>query len=167
MTIPLITLDELRRIIHYDPLTGVFHWAVPRPKIRVGDVAGTTIGKHNKNHVCIIIYGKKYKAHRLAWFYTHGIWPNGQIDHEDLDGMNNRLINLREATNGQNCANRRAFGASGLKGASLHRKSGKWHAQITYNKKCISIGYFDTAEEAHSAYVTTARRLHGEFARAA
>lgn len=163
----MITLKRLKEVLSYDPETGEFRWAAPRPKIRVGEIAGTKIPEHNMGRIMILIDGKRYAAHRLAWLYTHGRWPKNQIDHIDLNRQNNRIVNLREATNGQNCANRRCFGKSGLKGASFSTKSGKWHAQITHKKRCISLGFYDSAEEAHAVYVAKAIELHGEFARAA
>lgn len=157
-----MNVEYLREILNYNWKTGIFRWAKPRPKIRVGAVAGH---KHHKGHIEIEIDGRSYMAHRLAWLYIYSQWPRHQIDHKNLNRSDNRIKNLREATNGQNCANRRAFGRSGLKGASLH-KNWKWHASITHNKKCISLGYYDTAEEAHAVYVAKAKELHGEFARA-
>lgn len=158
----MITTDYLRQSIDYNPDNGILTWRRPRPKVRVGEVCGCL---HHKGHIEIEIDGKTYMAHRLAWLHFHGRWPNGQIDHKNLNKMDNRIANLREATNGQNCANRRTFGKSGFKGVTLN-KGWKWHAQITHNKRCISLGYYDTAEEAHAVYVAKARELHGEFARA-
>ena len=152
----------LREILNYNPKTGIFRWVKPRPKINVGDVAGCF---HHKGHMEVEIDGHHYMVHRLAWLYVYGKWPKDQIDHKNLNKSDNRITNLREATNGQNCANRRAFGVSGIKGACLHKKSGRWHAQITHNKKNISLGYYNTAEEAHAVYIKKAIELHGEYAR--
>ena len=157
------THELLLETVTYDPTTGLFRWRIPRPKIQIGRVAGH---KHfRKGEIRIVLYGRTYAAHRLAWFYVHGSWPKHQIDHKDRITSHNWIDNLREATNGQNCANRGAFGRVGLKGVTLHR-SGRFHAQITFNKKCRSLGYFNSAEEAHAVYVEAARRLHGEFASA-
>lgn len=162
----LIELEELRRVLSYDPSTGIFRWKEPlNTHHKVGGVAGTA-GPHDRGHIRIALYGKRYRAHRLAWFYSYGVWPSDQIDHKDLNGGNNRLDNLREATNGQNNANKRVYGSSGLKGASLHPRGKKrWHAQIRVNKKNISLGYYYTAEAAHAAYVAAATKAHGEFFR--
>jgi hypothetical protein len=153
-------IEYLRNQLDYDSETGIFRWNAPRPKVIVGSIAGTTT---EKGGIRIGLDGKYYHAHRLAWFHYYGVWPNKQIDHRNLNKSDNRIENLREATNGQNCANRRSFGASGIKGVREH--SGKWHAQITFNKRCRSLGYYNTPEEARSAYAEAASRLHGEFAR--
>ena len=157
----ILTQKYLREILDYDPESGLFRWSKRRPKIVLGTVAGTLTAK---GAVRILIHGRGYYAHRLVWLYVHGRWPPQQIDHIDLDRSNNRLDNLREASNGQNCAHRRPFGASGLKGAS-RAKSGKWRATMTVNKKAVYLGEFLTAEEAHAAYAKAAKLAHGPFAR--
>jgi hypothetical protein len=92
------------------------------------------------------------------------------IDHINGDRLDNRIENLRTATYSQNSANakRHSRNTSGLKGASKRFKNGKWtgrwQASITYQRKQINLGYFDTKEEAHAAYLEAARRLQGEFA---
>lgn len=73
-----ITAEELRQILHYDPETGIFTWAKPRPKIRVGNQAGYI---DKKGYRYTEIDGKGYFIHRLAWLYMTGTWPGGQIDH--------------------------------------------------------------------------------------
>lgn len=155
----------LTSILNYDPLTGIFTWAMPRSKITVGAVAGHT-RKHAKPYVYIMIDGKDYSAHRLAWFYVHGVWPKEQLDHINGNHSDNRIENLREATQSQNMANKKTTNKTGLKGVRYLPwiKKGKcWLAQITFNKKTTYLGSFYTKEEAHSAYCDAAKRLHGEF----
>ena len=75
----MITQKELLENLVYDKDTGVFTRKISlNTKIRVGDVAG---GKDVKGYVCIRVMGKTYKAHRLAWLYVHGKWPENEIDH--------------------------------------------------------------------------------------
>lgn len=91
-----------------------------------------------------------------------------EVDHLDGDGLNCRRGNLRVATTAQNQQNRRisADNTSGLKGASFDRTKKQWQAQIRINGRQTKIGHFNSAEEAHEAYVQTALRHFGEFARA-
>jgi hypothetical protein len=94
--------------------------------------------------------------------------PDGSfIDHIDRDGLNCVRSNLRICTNSQNRMNSkvRATNTSGFKGASFHKRIGKWHGQIRMNSRTRSLGYFETAEEAGRAYDTAAREMFGEFAR--
>ncbi len=91
-----------------------------------------------------------------------------KVDHEDGDGLNNRRSNLRRASHSENLRNqrRRADNTSGFKGVSPSRRtSRKWTARITIEGQRKRLGYFDTPEEAHAAYVEASRRLHGNFAR--
>ena len=77
-------------------------------------VCSPTTGKYTY----ISIYGKRYPAHRLAWLYIYGEWPPDQIDHIDGEPSNNRLDNLRLATNSENQQNRKiaSNNTSGAKG---------------------------------------------------
>jgi hypothetical protein len=105
-------------------------------------------------------------AHRLAWMLYYGREAPGMIDHRNGDRQDNRIENLRIATHSQNGANarRHSRNTSGLKGASWMPKRGKWQASITVRNKQIGLGYFDTKEEAHAAYLIAAREHQGEFA---
>lgn len=83
-------------------------------------------------------------------------------DHIDSDGWNNQRVNLRTATRSQQRMNSVGYGASGVKGVSFHH--GRWRAVIFVQGKQVSLGRFDTIEEAASAYTTAARSYFGEFA---
>lgn len=91
------------------------------------------------------------------------------VDHINGNGLDNRRVNLRMATNAQNQWNRKTSRSNplGLKGVSWERRTCKWRARIGANGVNIMIGTFDTPEAAHEAYCEAARRLHGEFARTA
>lgn len=52
----------------------------------------------------------------------------------------------------------------GLTGASFYKRTGRWQAYIKKDGTHISLGYFDTADEAHEEYKKAAARLFGEFA---
>lgn len=154
----------LTKILSYDPNTGIFTWATPRPKIQVGSIAG---GIHkNKKYIYIEIDGKAYAAHRLAWFYIYKEFPQKQIDHINRIKHDNRIDNLREATNGQNRANSKTKNKHGLKGISCKKwlNENPWEAKITVNKKNIYLGCYPTKEKAHDAYKAAAIKFFGDFA---
>jgi hypothetical protein len=159
-----LTHAELTRLFDYDPETGVFTARVARHSVRIGAKAGCVAPD---GYIQISVYGKKYKAHRLAWFYMYGCWPS-EIDHINLDKIDNRFSNLREATNAQQNSNRPAQrnNACGKKGVHFAKHASKWRAQIMKDKRFIHIGYFDSIEAAHRAYAAAARIHFGEFARA-
>lgn len=108
--------------------------------------------------------GKQEVAmHRLILDVTD---PNQLVDHRDNDGLNNRRLNLRQATRSQNSYNRGAQinNTSGYKGVNFHKLSGKWKAEIYIDKKHIYLGLFENPELAHACYMEAAKEGHREFA---
>jgi hypothetical protein len=90
-------------------------------------------------------------------------------DHRNGDTLDNTDGNLRIATHLQNNVNSRlpSTNTSGFKGVQFYssRKVRKYRAMIGLHGKTHSLGYHETAQQAHAAYCEAARRLHGEFAR--
>ena len=159
-----LTADRLREILSYDYKTGEFRWrAKTCRKVVIGRIAGWL---DNYGYLTIQIDGKNYKGHRLAWLYIYGEWPPDDVDHKDTVRHHNWIDNLRLATRSQNFANRRFSGknTSGFKGASYHKRSKKFVAQIQKNGIHTYLGCFLTAEEAHAVYVAKAKEVFGEFA---
>ncbi len=155
-----LTVERLKELLDYDPLTGVFRWrhmrtGVPKPGMAAGSV--------DEGYRRISVDGIVHRAHRLAWLYMTGAWPAGEIDHENRVRDDNRFINLRDATHGQNRMNSRGHAVSGLKGATFHKKVKRWYAQAKWDGKHRHLGYFDTAEEAHDAYCRAAAEHNPEF----
>jgi hypothetical protein len=160
----LIVQEELMKLLKYEPDTGRFLWfSHPSSKcqVDVGQEAGCI---EAKGYRIIKIHQKCYKAHRLAWLYMTGEWPKGMIDHIDRDPGNCKWRNLREATYSQNHANSvKALGRSGLRGASWSERAKKWKSSVRSGGKRIHLGYFDTAEDARSAYADAVAKFHGEW----
>jgi hypothetical protein len=155
-----MTSEELKKIVHYDPETGVFTWVVPRYKAgRLVKVAGSYT---TRRYRMICIGGRNYREHRLAWLYMTGDWPQNLIDHRNGVHDDNRFLNLREATsveNGQNYA-LPAHNKSGYLGVHFRKDIGKWRAKIKLNRKIINLGLFKTAEEASAAYLAAKAAMH-------
>ena len=154
-----IPVDDLHRLLNYDNHTGVFTYKISiGSKVKSGSVAGASNGG---GYWCIQINRKKYKAHRIAWAYIHGVWPDGKIDHINGDGLDNRIANLRCVTHAQNHQNRRTPNKNtkvGLLGVDF--KKDRFRARITINGKQHDLGRFDTAEDAHAAYLKKKRDIH-------
>lgn len=157
-----LTQQTLKELLEYDRETGLFRRrkAIAR-RSRVGELAGGVVFH---GHIAIRVMGKRYLAHRLAWLYVYGYLPL-EVDHINGKADDNRISNLRECTHAQNGKNRRKYknNTSGRKGVTL-LPNGKWRAVICCDGKFVHLGCFLTLEDAHSAYVDAAKRLHGEYA---
>lgn len=147
--------------INYDAGRGAFAWAVSRP----GCTKGSPAGYVNVNGYLVIKLGRQaYQAHRLAWFLVHGAWPAGEIDHINGNRLDNRLCNLRVVNHSQNMQNKREAMANnkscGLLGVTWNKQHKRWQSKLMVNKKAHHVGYFETPELAHAAYVALKRQLH-------
>jgi hypothetical protein len=171
-----LTADRVRALLVYDPGSGEFRWrARPvRPDHARTDrtwnkrFAGSVAGSINScGYRMIRIPPRQWLAHRLAFLHQIGKWPANQIDHIDLARDNNRLCNLREATNAQNVVNSPAprTNTSGFKGVSWSKQSRKWRAMITVTGRKHRLGLYEDPGKAHAAYAAAAKQHFGEFAR--
>lgn len=166
----MITASSIRNALHYNPDTGAFTWlhrSDMRPQWN-GKYAGKIAGCDKGNgYIKIAINNRAHHAHRLAWLYVHGSLPSNGIDHVDGNPSNNRIANLRPATQAENMRNigKRSRNTSGFKGVSFHKQSGKWIVRAKYEGKNRYFGLYDTAEQAAAAYDAVIRSIHGEFAR--
>lgn len=161
----MLTKDNVRKVLDYDPETGELRWLIrPANCIHVGDAAGYN---HN-GYIRFEFDGERYFSHNVIWLWMTGEWPSNILDHRDCNGLNNRWGNLRAATPMLNNANNRKarHNTSGLKGVSFYKYNNKWRAQISINNQRKHIGYYDTREQAHDAYMNVAKSIRGEFARA-
>ena len=159
----MLTPKYLKTILSYSPETGVFVWLVKRNskggKVAPGVVADS-VSVHG--YARIGIDGKRYPSHRLAWFYMYGKWPAKQIDHINRNKLDNRIANLREATDSENRQNMSLSvkNKSGVTGVTWDKQRKKWFAKITYNYKQIPLGRFDNIKDAANAYAKAKQKLH-------
>lgn len=116
------------------------------------------VGYVNGNGYVEVYYqGKKYRAHRVAWYLVYNTWPPEDIDHIDTNRANNCWSNLRLASDSQNLRNQKK-----IKGYHLHKLTGKWRAQYSLDNKVYHIGLFDTEAEAEAAYIATIKSIGQE-----
>lgn len=157
---------ELREILRYNPETGAFIWLKPawNQQSWIGKEAGSPDAH---GYICIEIGEGRYKAHRLAWLYMTGAWPESEIDHINLVKYDNSWDNLREVNRSQQHQNGplQSNNTSGHKGVSWYWQRNKWRAYIKKDGKRKHLGFFLTKEEAAAAYRKAAEELFGEFAR--
>ena len=153
----MFTAHQLREMISYDPVTGVFKWLYNSRNTRIGQEAG-----YRDRYVQIGISGRVYTAHRLAWLYMTGEWPTADLDHINGDKHDNRWDNLREADRSENNQNlgMRSDNKSGFKGVWWNQANRNWSAQIQHRGKRHCLGNYPTPEEAYAAYLAAKRKLH-------
>ncbi len=158
----IISHAQLVQILRYNPETGIFVW-LPRTKDMFPQSecrrktwntrnSGKSAGHRDySGYVGIPIMGKRYLAHRLAWFYMYKEWPFPQIDHINRNNGDNRLSNLRIVTASQNQHNKihkpNMAGACGV----YKTRYGKFRALIKINNKSINLGTHDCLESAKLA----------------
>ena len=150
-----VSLERLKEVLQYDSEIGDFFWRVTRARnFHAGSRASPSVNAQGYRH--IMVDQISYKAHRLAWFYIHGNWPNADIYHINGVRHDNSICNLRAISRSDNIMNsRKRFDGktSRYRGVCFQKQYGKWVAQ--YKNKIL--GYFNTEEEAHEAYLAEAR----------
>jgi hypothetical protein len=130
--------------------------------------AGKVAGNINRRgYVRIGINGRSYLAHRLAWFFIYGEWPQKDLDHIDGDPGNNHIANLRLATRQENTRNRQKNknNTAGVPGVSWCKRTGKFLVQIKVDGKSIFLGRIPTLTEASAARAAAEIKYFGDFRR--
>lgn len=106
---------------------------------------------------------RKERMHRVILNAPSGM----EVDHINMDGLDNRRCNLRLATRPQNRWNRikNSNNTSGYKGVWYHKRDHLWCAEIGASGGRHRLGRFASPIDAALAYDAAALQLHGEFAR--
>lgn len=158
-----ISRERACELLCYDANTGALTWRVNRGNgVKAGAVAGSLCRGYRR--ICMAGYRHVF-AHRLAWLIATGEWPIGEIDHINGITDDNRMANLRVVTRAGNCQNKRraqSNNRSGLLGVKVRDRG--FEARIKRGGVSTYLGIFDTAEDAHNAYVKAKRMLHAACA---
>lgn len=140
----MLTQERVRELLNYDEETGLLTWKIrTSSRAEAGQKAGS---KHSAGYRQIRIDGEMYLAHRVIWLWAYGSFPQNFIDHINHDKTDNRLSNLRLATNAENQQNRQAS-----LGVSWCNRRNKWRARVEHNKKQIHLGYYESKDLAVEA----------------
>ena len=159
-----MNIDELKSLLSYEPDTGVIRWiAKGKGRIKKKE-AGTLL---HSGYAGIAIGPKRWQSHRIAWALHYGEWPKDQIDHINGIRTDNRICNLREASNAQNGKNLGLSKAnkSGVKGVYFDKPNNKWRAFIKVNFKQIDLGRYVNLQDAINARMIAEQKYFGEWNR--
>lgn len=165
----LPTQEQLRELFFYDFQTGSLIRRKCLPNIRSNKITNQhLIGRicttpSTGGYLVTSVRKKLYVAHRLIWAYVHGVWPKNDIDHINGNRADNRIENLREATRAENLQNRTVRNknnTSGYPGVYWCKNKQKWCVEIKINRKKISLGNYDSKEDAVCARITGKKKYH-------
>lgn len=158
-----LTGTMIERRLCYDPITGRFISNISSSPSRQ---KGGPVGNINdQGYLNISMEGRLFRAHRLAWVWMTGNWPKEDIDHINGDRLDNRFVNLREATRSQNLMNSglKARNKTGHIGVNFDKDRNKFVAQIKVNKKQKHLGRYSKLEDAVSARKAAEEIYYREF----
>lgn len=160
----LPTPATLRKLLSYDPDTGLLTWKYRPPEMFAtmldykawnarfnGKPAFATVKADG--YLLGRLFYRSYRAHRIAYAIYHGAWPTGEVDHKNGVRSDNRITNLRDVTRSENQRNAAIprDNSSGHIGVSLHTPTGRWRARIAAGSKQIYLGLFENFDDAVAA----------------
>lgn len=163
-----ITQELLKELLHYDPSTGVFTWKHRNEKYfdsnryykvwntRYSNTKAGSISASGNNgtalYIKITVLYKKCFSHRLAWLYVYGVFPKS-IDHINGNGLDNRIINLRDVPQNINNKNTKlpSSNTSGSMGVYWNKVRNKWVAGIQVDGKGYNLGGYESIDDAKKA----------------
>lgn len=154
----MLTAQRAHELFRYDAMSGKLFWrSVTNPRIKIGSEVGytTRLNGHKTKYVLCQVDNRRYLVHRIVWLMIHWSWPKFEIDHRDRNGLNNRIVNLRDVSRSVNQLN------SGRCNGGIHRHgvSSKWVARITINGKREYLGIFTSKKDAMKARKSAEVRL--------
>ena len=156
-----ISQEIIKELLTYNPVTGIFTWNVNRSRARKGKEAGT---RDRSGYIGISIDRVIYRAHRLAFIYMNGEEPD-IVDHINGITNDNRWVNLRSVTCGQNNLNRKlsSHNTSGCKGVSWRKRDKRWRVKCRADGVEYWLGTYVELSEAEAVIKAFREKLHGDF----
>lgn len=158
---PHLTAEYVNSLFSLDRETGELYWRSDRPSAQC---KGRKAGSVKKGRCIIAICQERYPRYHLVFLMVNGRWPADTIDHINGDSLDDRPSNLREATRKQNLYNKKPRPRRDGLPAGVYRHVGHYSSRITHDGVCHFLGRYDTAEDAHAAYLKARKEHFGEFA---
>lgn len=148
--------EILQELLDYDPETGILLW-----RFRPNEPGSWNIkyagkqalnSKNKKGYLYGSLCGLTVRTHRVIWKLLYGSEPEN-IDHENGIRHDNRKCNLRNGSVEMNQKNtkHRSDNSTGYMGIRLRSDTGKYQAYINHKRQQVTLGCFDTIEEALAA----------------
>jgi hypothetical protein len=152
----MITQERLKELFDYQDGTFI------RRSTGVQIVANFGV----KRYLRVFVDGKPRSLHRMIYLWHHGHLPK-TLDHIDGDRANNKIENLREATQQQNCLNRKhhSNSKSPYKNVYWHQAMNKWTVVMQVDGSRKQLGYYDDVELADLVAMEARNKFQGQFAR--
>ncbi len=146
-----ITQAELVENLSYDPDSGVFRRKISNTRaVKAGDIAGSQNGK---GYLTMMVCGRVYKAHRLAFLYMTGSFPPEEVDHINGIRDDNRWANLRAVSHVENSKNQKTpkSNTSGHIGVFWSSREQRWVSWVRIFGKTRYVGKFKDKDDAIQA----------------
>ena len=157
--------EFLKECFAYNPDTGSLLWR-SRPKKHFGSIraqrltntkmVGREVGHVYKTRTIGRVYrstkigGIRRDVHRIIWVIVHGVWPEN-IDHINGDGLDNRIVNIREVTKSENSKNTKIHSRNTTGQSGVCRSWNKWRARINVDGIPMELGVYETLNGAVEA----------------
>lgn len=166
----MITQERLKELFEYEEATGRLRRIKNLRELSGGGKGAVgTYPSHvnNTGYLQVRIDRKPYLVHRLVYLYHTGELPE-LLDHINMDKLDNRITNLREANKSQNAQNskKRIDNTSGTKGVSYNITNKAWQVQILANSKRVAYKSFkgsiddETVKQEAILWANIARQQH-------
>lgn len=156
------TKEYLHTLFEYKD--GILYWKENRVANKIkGKKAGCIDGK---GYLQTKINNVLHKNHRIIFMMFKGYLPKS-IDHSDGNPLNNKIENLRKATNAQNIMNAKIStnNTSGFKGVEWNKRLKKWTVRIQIDGKRKYFGCYKDIDYARFVSDAMRYKYHKEFAR--
>jgi len=145
----------------FDYRDGGLFWAVNKGRAKKGNGAYVSSAGYK-----VLRFNRiSYLEHRLIWAW-HGNEDVDCLDHINGNCLDNRIENLRPATQHENMRNsrKRKDNTSGVKGVHWSKSRNRWRVVIALNNKQTYVGSFKHLDAAKTAAKDFRLSNHKEFA---